>query len=151
MEITEDNFKDYFFPAKEDYKPQKGQVLARWRAKADFVDGWVKRNVIELLCVSKAGAETARKIMTKLVSSQDRDSVRVLREMAEDLVAGKTVDQVAAEPYRFTVEQFYWTEKQYIPDDPHWELVNVIDVTKGVKTKIVSALSDGVESDIVSE
>ncbi len=130
--VTEDNFKDYFFQAKEDYKPSKGQILARWRAKADFVDGWVKRNVIELLAVSKAGAETARKIMVKVVSCQDRDAVRVLREIAEDLVAGLSVDEVSEKSYRFTIEQFYWTQKEYVPDDPHWEVVNVTVLSESV-------------------
>lgn len=154
--ITEDNFAKYFFPAKEDYKPQRGQVLARWRAKADFVDGWVKRNVIELLCVSKAGADTAYKVMTKLVSATEREAVRVLREMAEDLAAGAGLDAVAEKPYRFTVEQMYWTEKQYVPDDPHWEVVNVLDLTTKdhpfeVSARVVSGLSEGGDKGTVAE
>lgn len=155
VEITEDNFREFFFPAKDEYKPKKGQVLACWRAKADFVDGWVKRNVIELLCVNKAGAETALKVMRKLVSATDRDAVRVLAEMAQDLVDGMTVDEVSDKSYRFTIEQFYWTEKQYVPADPHWEVVNVRDLTQieggEVTARLVPGLSHSDPNGTVAE
>src|SRR5436190_1079264 len=101
VDVTEENFKDYFFPVSESYKPKRGQILARWRATADFVDGWIKRNVIGLLASNKAGAETARRIMHKLVCAQDRDSVKVLREMAEDLSSGMSVEEIGEKPYRF--------------------------------------------------
>lgn len=134
MEITDQNFNEYFFSIK-DYKPKKGQVMARWRASADFVDGWVKRNVIELLCTSKAGAETATRVMKKIVMATDKDSVRVLREMAQDLIDGKTLDEVVEKPYKFTIEQFYWTQKEHVPEDPHWDVISIIDV-RGVDSKI---------------
>lgn len=127
--ITEENFTEYFFPAKPNYKPEKGQTLARWRATADFIDGWVKRNVIELLATNKAGAKTALSIMKKLVHAPEKEAIKVLREMAEDLL-NFSVKQVAEKPYRFTVEQFYWTRPEYIPDDPHWELIKTNFVEK---------------------
>lgn len=91
------------------------------------MDGWIKRNIIELLATNKAGAETANRVMIKLVSATQRDSVRVLREMAQDLVDGKTVNEVAEKPYPFVVEQFYWTNREYVPEDPHWSIINIID------------------------
>jgi hypothetical protein len=134
VEITEKNFSKYFFPVNE-HAPQKGQVMARWRATADFVDGWVKRNVIELLCTSKAGAQTAARVMKKIVMATDKDGIRVLREMAQDLVDGKTLDEVAEKPYKFTIEQFYWTQKEHVPEDPHWDIISIVDV-RGVDSKI---------------
>lgn len=127
IQITENNFKDYFFKADEKYKPEKGQVLARWRASADFVDGWVKRNIIQLLCSHESGAESSHRIMTKVVNAVNKDAVRVLREMAEDLMNDMSVDQVCDKPYRFVIEQFYWTKREYIPDDVHWDVINCVD------------------------
>lgn len=126
--ITKKNFHKYFFPAKEDYKPQKGQTLARWRARADFVDGWEKRSIIQMLCTTKSGAVNSVRVMCKLVDATEREAVRVLREMAEDLLFGRSVQEVAAKPYRFTLEQFYWTKREYIPDDPHWDVINTVDL-----------------------
>lgn len=131
--ITEKNFREYFFPVGKDYKPKEGQCLACWKATADFIDGWVKRNVIELLVTNKkSGAETAHQIMIKLVSAQQKDASRVLLEMAEDLKT-MTIDEVIKKPYRFVIEQFYWTKPEYIPDDPHWSTINVIDARKPVE------------------
>lgn len=145
MQINEANFKDYFFRADEKYKPEKGQVLARWRTSADFVDGWVKRNIIQLLCSHESGAESSHRIMTKLVSAVNKDAVRVLREMTEDLIGGMSVDEVCEKPYRFVVEQFYWTQKEYVPDDVHWDLISCVDV-RNVDSKILG-LSETGEND----
>lgn len=130
-------FNDRFFPARENYKPEKGQILARFRASADFVDGWVKRNVIDLLLANKDGAELARRVMGKVVQCVERDAVRVLREMAEDLVS-MTAAEVLAKPYRFVLEQFYWTRREYVPDDPHWDLIELTDMTGGGKMKEIN-------------
>ena len=126
VQITEENFSKYFFPAKDDYKPQRGQCLARWRATASFVDGWIKRNIIELLAANKAGAETANRVMVRLVSATQRDAIKVLREMAVDLLT-LTPQEVTDKPYPFVIEQFYWTNKEYVPADPHWDVINIID------------------------
>jgi hypothetical protein len=127
MQITEENFKEYFHAADGKHKPERGECLARWRATADFVDGWVKRNVIEMLATNKVGAETALKVMQNLVRATQKDSVKVLLEMAKDL-RKEGVDKVVEKPYRFTVEQFYWTKKEYVPDDIHWEVINMTDL-----------------------
>jgi hypothetical protein len=136
MDLTDENFKDYFFRADSNYNPDKGQILARFRAKADFVDDWMKRNVIQLLCSNKNGAESAFRIMKKLVSATEKDAIRVLTEIATDLLGGMTVDEVVDKPYRFTLEQFYWTQKEYVPDIPNWEIISTVD-TRGVESKIL--------------
>jgi len=128
--INEDNFTEYFFDIKK-HKPQKGQVLARWGSAADFVDGWVKQNVIELLSTSKAGAESGSTILRNLVGAIEKDSIRVAKEIAQDLSGGMTVRQVLDKPYRFIIELFYWVKEEYIPvDDPHWSIIRTVDLTK---------------------
>lgn len=123
--MTNDEFKDYFFEARESYVPKEDQILSRWRATADFVDGWPKRNVIQMLKVDKT--EQAQRVMKNLIHATDKDSVRVLQEMTEDLKT-MSIDEVAEKPYRFVVERFFWTKKKYVPDDPHWDIIGVVDL-----------------------
>jgi hypothetical protein len=132
--ITDKNFGEYFFKADGNYKPEKGQVLARFQAAADFVDGWMKRNIIQMLCENKRGADTSLRVMRKLVNATEKDAVKVLLEMANDLKNGLSVDEVADKPYRFVMEQFYWTKKEYVPDDLHWDIIECVDLRgKGEK------------------
>ena len=134
MELTDENFSEHFFDVRKHPKPEKGQILAKWRATADFVDGWVKKNVLELLATNKMGAESAQKIMTNLVGAIEKDSITVCKEMAQDLLSDMTVEAILEKPYRFIIELFYWTKKEYVPkDNPHWTTIDkTIDLTAKV-------------------
>jgi hypothetical protein len=131
LKITESNFAEYFFDVRKQPKPRKGQVMACWRAKADFVNGWVKKNVLELLATNATGAVSAHKVLRNMVGALEKDSILVAKEMTQDLLNGLSEDEILEKPYRFTIEQFYWTEPQYIPkDDPHWSTINMVDLTE---------------------
>ena len=128
--ITDDNFSEYFHDVRK-HRPQKGQILASWRASADFIDGWVKREVIDQLNTSEVGAESAVKIMRKLVGAIEKDAILVCLGIAEDLLSKMSMDAILKKPYHFTIEQFYWTMPEYVPDDPHWTTTKVCDLTQG--------------------
>jgi hypothetical protein len=128
-EISEKNFTDHFFDVRKHPKPEKGQKMARWQAKADFVDGWVKRHVAQLLASNTAGAEGAVNILQRLVGAKERDAIRVAREMCQDLVDGMAIDKILEKPYNFVIELFYWVKPELVPNDPHWSVMEIIDTT----------------------
>jgi hypothetical protein len=131
--ITRENFNDYFFDIRTS-QPKKGQVMARYQAAADFIDGPEKRHVMELL-ERYDNADMIPKIMRKLVGAREDDSYRVPVEMAKDLLGGMSHEQVAAKPYRFTFEQFYYTMKDCVPNDPHWTIITLMNLDQFLDAK----------------
>jgi hypothetical protein len=130
FEINDDNFEQYFTSVKKGKKPEKCQVLASWRAAGDFEGGWVKKNVLEILVSNKSGAEPAIRVMRNVVGAIEKDAIRICREMANDFMDGMSEDEIMAKPYRFVLEQFYWVEPKYVPEnDPHWTIIKTIDLT----------------------
>lgn len=121
--IDESNFEKYFFDVRR-FKPQRGQVMARYMAVAEFIDGMMKKNIIDLLHKDKAEAAVA--VMRKLGCATEGDAIRVVREVCDDLVSGMGVEEVEKKAYKYTLESFYYTQKEHVPvDDPHWSLINV--------------------------
>ena len=130
VEITEHNFEEYFFDVRQ-YDPKRGQILARYMAKAEFVNGHMKRNVIDLLKTHKNAGNTAPQVMRKLGLALEDDSIRICREIAQDLVSGMSENEVAEKAYPFTVECFFYAEKENVPvDDPHWDIVSINNLDK---------------------
>jgi hypothetical protein len=122
--IDDSNFESYFFDVRK-HRPKPGQVMARFTAMADFVDGQMKRDVVYLLRECKGGAKGAQRVMRKLAGAVEGDSIRVLREMALDLAAGMTAEEVCAKPYRYQCEFFYYTDRGNVPDDDHWSVIGM--------------------------
>ena len=122
--INETNFKEYFRDCRN-ARPERGDVMARWMAKAEFVDGRMKQDVIELLaCKDKAIAAT--KVMQKIGFSTLHDAVRVCKEICKDLDSGMTIEEVEAKAYPYNMEMFYYTKKEYVPkNDPHWSVIGL--------------------------
>jgi hypothetical protein len=121
--IDENNFDQYFFDVRM-HKPKSGQVMARYAAVAEFVDGMMKKNIIDLLKKDKAIAAT--QVLRKLGCATEKDSVRLCKEICEDMLAGLTDDQIEQKSYRYTIEVFYYTEQKNIPlDDPHWSVISI--------------------------
>lgn len=126
QQISDEDFEKYFRPITE--KPQEGEVMARWRACADFVDGCVKRNVIDLLLRNEKGGLLSRKILSKVAKIVDEK--KVLIEMSQDLLDGKSIDEVAQKPYPIVIQHFYWAKRENVPDDPHWDIIEYKDLSK---------------------
>ncbi len=136
-EINESEFHDV-----RTSKPQQGQVMARYAATADFVDGPLKRDIIELL--QHHDALSAPKIMKKIGCAIEKDSFRIPILMARDLLSGMSSEEVSQKPYRYIMEAFYYTKKEYVPkDDPHWSVISLLNLEEfldstGNKVKITT-------------
>lgn len=130
--IDESNFGQHFRDVRVS-KPERGEVMAQYTASADFVDGNEKRQVISLLTSTEGKMEATAQVMRKLLFASEVDAYRVPRLMAEDLMAGMGEEEVAAKPYRYTLEMFFYTKPENVPkDDPHWSsicLLNPEDIT----------------------
>ena len=79
--ITEENFDQYFFDVRR-HEPQRGQVMACYTAKAEFLDGMEKRNIMSML-QGDGKIEAVMQIMRKLLHANEKDSIRIPREMSE--------------------------------------------------------------------
>ena len=121
--ITEANFEEYFFDVRR-FKPKKGQIMARYAAVAEFIDGAMKLNIIDLLKKDKAIAAT--QVMRKCGCATERDSVRVCKEICADMLSGMTDQEIEQKIYKYKMEVFYYTEQSNVPlDDPHWSVISI--------------------------
>lgn len=132
--ITANNFDEYFFDVHR-HDPKPGQVIARFAATAEFQDSPEKRQFIDLLRTSKKGLAAAQ-VMRKLHHATELDSYRVPREICDDLLEGMSVDEVAEKCYRYTMEMFFYTQKEHIPENnPHWGCISLVDTRDRIKVK----------------
>lgn len=122
--IDEKNFAEYFRDCRIS-RPERGDVIARYSAVAEFIDGQMKRDIIDLLH-NRDKAFAATQVMRKLGCATQADSVRVCKEICQDLAAGMSLKEVEQKVYQYNIEVFYYTKKEYIPiDDPHWTVIGI--------------------------
>jgi hypothetical protein len=121
--IDETNFNEYFFDTRK-HRPKKGQIMAKFTAVAEFVDGDLKRDVLHFL--KDSNPESAVKLFAKLGNAKAPDDIRVCREMTEDILNGLTDQEILDKSYKFIVEYFYYTKKEYVPFDPHWQTIDLL-------------------------
>jgi hypothetical protein len=132
--IDQSNFSQYFHDVRTN-QPKRGQVMARYAATADLIDGGLKRDLIDILCLHET-PETVVKLMRKIGCATERDSWLVPLNMARDLLSGETPDVVAEKPYKFVCEAFFYTQKENIPlDDPHWSCVTLSNLDEFLDAK----------------
>ncbi len=132
--IDSSNFNQYFFDVRN-HQPARGQVMARYAAMAEFIDGDLKRDMIDMLCLHEQ-TEPVVKLMRKLGCATESDSVTVPLYMARDLLSGMSPEEVAKKPYRFVCEAFFYTKKEYIPlDDPHWSVISLHNLDEFLDAK----------------
>lgn len=155
IEINENNFDNYFFDARR-HRPKKGQVMVKYEAMADLIDGQMKRDLIDLLLYSPKGHESAPKVLKVLGGAVYEDSVKISLEMARDLAAGKSIAEVAEKPYRYKMEFFFYTDRQYADEitnvgAPHWSKIGLIDAEQYSKNVELLENMEFKESDLVIE
>lgn len=133
--ITEANFQEYFFDVRT-HQPQRGQVIARYAAAAEFIDGGLKRDLVDYLCLHEQ-PDTVIKLMRKIGCATERDSISIPLAMARDLLHNRmSPDEVAKKPYRFVCEAFFYTKKEHIPlNDPHWTCVSINNLDEFLDAK----------------
>ena len=144
--IDNTNFDQHFHDART-HRPQRGQIIARYAAVAEFVNGRLKKDIVDLI-YNKNRPEAATRVMRKLGCATDKDAIRVCREIAQDLVSGMTPHEVEEKVYKYTIEVFYYTLKENVPvDDPHWTAISLnnldqfLDAAENklrIKSKVIS-------------
>lgn len=144
IEITDKNFGEYFKDLRKS-NPEKGDVIALYSATAEFIEGNEKRQIISLLTSTQNKMEATAQVMRKLLFASELDAYRVPRMMAEDLLSGLSVDDVAKKPYKYTLEMFFYAKPENVPkDDPHWSIISVLnleqflDTNESIKTRILT-------------
>jgi hypothetical protein len=150
--IDENNFNQYFRDCRIS-RPQRGDVMARYSAVAEFIDGRMKQDIIDLL-MNNEKAYAATQVMKKLGCATEFDSIRICKEVAEDLASGMTPEEVEKKVYEYNLESFYYTKKEYIPvDDPHWTIISIanLDTFLDKENRIVSFKTKIVEPDQTQE
>ncbi len=140
--INENNFNEYFKDVRKN-KFEKGQIMAKYSAIAELVDGGEKRQLISLLIDTENKMEATVQIMRKLLHSTEADSYKVLLEMSKDLMSGMSLDDVAKKPYEYNFEMFFYTNPENVPkDDPHWCAISIIDMSEKENFVDFKMLSD---------
>lgn len=127
MEINDDNFAEYFFDIKT-HRPQKGQVIACYTAKADFLEGPDKQRIIGLLKKEDITPEAIGQVLRASIHASDPDCYRVPKEMANDLLEGMSEEDVLKKPYRYLLKVYYYAKPDHIPDDPHWSTISIVNL-----------------------
>lgn len=123
--IDETNFAEHFHDARR-FAPKPGEVLAKFRAVAEFVDGKGKQDIIYLLKIGKA--QQAAEVMKKIHGALEPDCYRVCREICVDLLS-MSEEEVEKKPYEYQLEFLYYTKREFVPkSDPRWELIPLLKV-----------------------
>jgi hypothetical protein len=128
--IDESNFSQYFFDARK-CKPKQGQILAKFTAVAQFIEGQGKRDIINLLKQDKA--YQAVQVMKRIHGAKDPDGYRICREICQDFLVMELED-VEKKVYEYTVEYLFYTQREYVPNNQHWETIQVIEYDPETKT-----------------
>ena len=109
--------------------------MAGYTAVADLVDGPDKRFLVKMLRASDQ-AQSATRVMRKVFLAHEKDSVRIPLEIAMDLASGMTEEEIFAKPYKYTMEMYFYTTEEYVPqDDPHWFVVSIVNLDKFLEEK----------------
>lgn len=128
IQIDESNFAQYFRDVRTE-PMDKGDVMAQYTAAAELVDGNEKRQIISLLKDTEGKMEATAQVMRKLLFAHELDAYRIPRMMAEDILSGMSDDDVAAKPYKYTLEMFFYAKPEHVPkDDPHWSVISILNL-----------------------
>lgn len=121
--IDESNFDKYFRDVKTS-SPQKGDVMAVYRASAELTAGQLKEQIVNSLCSEDIGARKAVQLAVKLARTSRKEAIKLVKQICSDLYGGMPKGDVIAKSYRYIFEMFFYTKKDYVPtDDKHWEVI----------------------------
>jgi hypothetical protein len=135
--IDEKNFNEYFRDVRQ-VSPRAGEVMACYRANAEFINGIEKKQMLQLIKLEGKMA-AASQVMRKLLFASELDAVRVPKNMIQDLLDGMTDEQVLEKTYPYLAEMFYYAKPEHVPkDDPHWSIIQIVNLNDFLKSKIVN-------------
>ena len=126
--IDDSNFHEYFRDV-ESNNPKSGDCIAIFRSMAEIHDGDLKQRMIDNLVENNFGAMASLNMFIKEGRTNEKDALKVIKEMNADLMSGMSREEVLAKPYTYLVEISYYTKKEYVPkDNKHWQLLNLKNV-----------------------
>jgi len=129
--IDETNFDQYFFDMKK-HKPQKGQIIAKYTATAELIDGELKKDILNLIKTENK-VLAAVKVLEKLGSTCESEAVRVCKLMAEDMLGGMSDRMVLKKVYKYRLEAYYYSKQEHVPiEDPHWTIISIANLNEFV-------------------
>jgi hypothetical protein len=131
MEIDKNNFAENFFDIR-DHEPREGDCLARFRGIAELLNGFEKKQMIQMLGEPNTHLAICQ-IMRKLCRSRDPDTFRVPQQMGADLLEGMTEEEVLEKPYEFEIELFYYTKPENVPINNHWSIIHLMNMEDYLK------------------
>jgi hypothetical protein len=117
--------EEIFLDARKN-PPRPDDVMARFRAMAELVDGQDKSIVIDFIKSNPIGADMAVKTLKNRCGALSLDATRVAMEIAEDLVSGVSEEAVKQKPYKMQIEMIFYCKKEDVPHDPHWDLLPTV-------------------------
>ncbi len=131
--IDETNFGQYFRELNKDI-PQKGDVLSVYRAMAELLSGDIKKDIVNLLKTEmEVGAKQAIQIAVKLCKTNEKEAIKLVKEICTDLHDGKSEDYIMDKPYQYMVEIFYFTKPEYVPNDKHWSFISIKNIDEFIE------------------
>lgn len=151
--IDENNFSKYFRDCRL-HRPERGDVMARYSAIAEFVEGKMKQDIIDLLTNYDNKAIAATQVLRKIGCATESESIRICKEITEDLANGMSPSEVESKPYKYKMEVIYYTKKEYVPeDDPHWTIISIANLDKFLDkaNQMVSIKSKIIEAEVPNE
>lgn len=147
-----DEIYSKLFDAKR-YKPKKGQVMVRYQAMADLIEGDLKTDVINLLQNNDQGANASIRMLQNNCYMNEKDAIMISKEISEDLLNGMSLQEVSSKPYRFKLEILYYTDKDtanQLSGNVHWTKIDLIDRTQLAKNMSIidSVLPEEVKTEL---
>lgn len=120
---------EVFLDARKN-SPRPDDVMARFRAIGEFVEGEDKNRVIDFIKSNPVGADMAVKTLRHRCGAVHLDAAKVALEIAEDLNSGMPEEDVKNKPYKMEIEMFFYCKKEDVPESPHWDTLPIVNLTK---------------------
>ena len=133
--INDENFHEYFFDVRK-HKPTKGQTMACFTFSAELVDSADKSQLIDLLRTADKGI-SAVQFMKKIFHASHADSMRIPREICQDLLDGMTKEEVLQKRYKYTGEMYFYAKPEHVPDSPHWSTISILNLDQFTKSETI--------------
>jgi hypothetical protein len=122
--IDESNFNKYFLDIRTN-SPQKEHIIACYTTKAELISGEDKKRLINIL-LAPGTAAAASQFMKKIFLALELDSIQVPIDILTDLKKN-SVEYVMEKPYKYTMQMLFYTKEEYVPNDPHWTTMEIIN------------------------
>ena len=129
-----------YFRYTETSKPEKGDIIAKFGAVAEIVEGMDKDDLIDI-CLQPDSAHAAAQMMRKIFHAAEWDAWGVPRQITEDLVNGMSEAEIKQKPYSYAMELFFYTKPEYMPkaddsDFKYWSLIRIVNLDDYLKIEV---------------